>query len=84
MTYVIAEPCIDVLDRAGMEKCPVEAIHHDDDVPTRRSASTAENAAVFSEQLPGRPAAPESPGAASTVGRSGVDTALVGSSAPRA
>ncbi len=25
MTYVIAEPCVDVLDRACVEECPVEA-----------------------------------------------------------
>ena len=27
MTYVIAEPCIDVLDRACVEECPVDCIH---------------------------------------------------------
>ena len=26
VTYVIAEPCIDVLDRAGVEECPVDCI----------------------------------------------------------
>ena len=27
MTYVIAEPCIDVLDRARVQECPVDCIH---------------------------------------------------------
>ena len=27
MTYVIAEPCIDVKDNACVESCPVECIH---------------------------------------------------------
>ncbi len=27
MTYIIAEPCIDVLDRACVEVCPVDCIY---------------------------------------------------------
>jgi len=27
MTYVIAEPCVDVLDRACVEECPVDCIY---------------------------------------------------------
>ena len=27
MTYVIAEPCIDIKDRACMDVCPVDCIH---------------------------------------------------------
>lgn len=30
MTYVIAEPCIDVLDRACVEECPVDCIYEGD------------------------------------------------------
>ena len=30
MTYVIAEPCIDVKDKACVEVCPVDCIHSDD------------------------------------------------------
>lgn len=33
MTYVIAEPCIDVKDKACVEVCPVDCIHSDDDSP---------------------------------------------------
>ena len=32
MTYVITEPCIDVLDRACVEVCPVDCIHEDEGV----------------------------------------------------
>src|ERR1035437_9569310 len=31
MTYVIAEPCIDVKDKACVEVCPVDCIHGTDD-----------------------------------------------------
>jgi len=27
MTYVIAEPCIDIIDRACVEECPVDCIY---------------------------------------------------------
>jgi NAD-dependent dihydropyrimidine dehydrogenase PreA subunit len=27
MTYVIAEPCVDVIDRACVEECPVDCIY---------------------------------------------------------
>ncbi|MGQ4807282.1 Ferredoxin [Candidatus Entotheonellaceae bacterium PAL068K] len=30
MTYVIAEPCIDVQDRACVSVCPVDCIHFDE------------------------------------------------------
>src|SRR3954449_9286372 len=30
MTYVIAEPCIDVVDRACVEECPVDCIYEGD------------------------------------------------------
>ncbi|GAA4880707.1 ferredoxin [Actinomycetospora straminea] len=30
MTYVIAEPCIDVLDRSCVEECPVDCIYEGD------------------------------------------------------
>jgi NAD-dependent dihydropyrimidine dehydrogenase PreA subunit len=32
MTYVITEPCIDVLDRACVEVCPVDCIHEEEGV----------------------------------------------------
>ena len=33
MSYVIAEPCIDVKDKACVEVCPVQAIFAEDEVP---------------------------------------------------
>lgn len=33
MTYVIAEPCIDIKDNSCVDVCPVDCIHSDDDSP---------------------------------------------------
>ena len=47
MTYVIGSACIDILDRACVEVCPVDCIYEGDRksrTSTRRSASTAEPA----------------------------------------
>ena len=30
MTYVITDPCIDVLDKSCVEVCPVDCIHYDE------------------------------------------------------
>ena len=30
MTWVICEPCIDVIDKACVEVCPVDCIHYDE------------------------------------------------------
>jgi NAD-dependent dihydropyrimidine dehydrogenase PreA subunit len=30
MTYVIAEPCVDVMDQACVSVCPVDCIHFDE------------------------------------------------------
>ncbi len=32
MTYVITDPCIDVLDKSCVEVCPVDCIHFDEGV----------------------------------------------------
>ncbi len=32
MTYVITEPCLDVLDRSCVEVCPVDCIHEEEGV----------------------------------------------------
>ena len=32
MTYVIAEPCVDVMDTACVSVCPVDCIHYDEGV----------------------------------------------------
>ena len=32
MTYVIVEPCIDVLDKSCVDVCPVDCIHYEEGV----------------------------------------------------
>ena len=32
MTYIIADPCIDVMDTACVEVCPVDCIHYEEGV----------------------------------------------------
>ena len=106
MAYVIALPCVDVLDRACVDECPVdciyeggralyihpdecvdcgacepvcpvEAIYYEDDVPEQWVAHTADNAAFFTEVLPGRETPLGSPGGATRLGPVPADTPLV-------
>jgi NAD-dependent dihydropyrimidine dehydrogenase PreA subunit len=113
MTYVIGEPCIDVVDRACVDECPVdciyegeralyihpdecvdcgacepvcpvEAIYYEDDLPSVWTPFVEDNAAFFTEALPGRDAPLGSPGGAAKLGAIGVDTPYVASHPPRA
>jgi len=113
MTYVIAEPCIDVMDRACVAECPVdciyeggrslyiqpdecidcgacepvcpvEAIYYEADLPPHWEDYLTDNAAFFTEILPGRDAPLGTPGGATKVRPLGVDTPLVASHPPRA
>jgi NAD-dependent dihydropyrimidine dehydrogenase PreA subunit len=106
MTYVIGQPCVDVLDRACVDECPVdciyegarslyinpdecvdcgacepvcpvEAIYYEDDLPDTLQPYLADNAAFFTEPLPGRDEPLGCPGGASSLGVVGVDTPLV-------
>jgi len=63
VTYVIAEPCVDLLDKACIEEsvCPVEAIYYEDDVKDEWAAYTKANVDFFDEL--------GSPGGASKVGK---------------
>lgn len=47
MAYVIAEPCIDVKDRACVEVCPVKAIFVEDEVPAQWKDYIAMNADYY-------------------------------------
>lgn len=47
MTYVIAEPCVDLKDLSCVEVCPVDAIFAEDQVPEQWQHSTDLNAAYF-------------------------------------
>jgi len=71
VTYVIAEPCIDVLDRACVEEYPLDCIYES------AVAFTDDNARFFTDPLPGRDHPVASPGGAGKIGRIGADTALV-------
>jgi NAD-dependent dihydropyrimidine dehydrogenase PreA subunit len=111
MTYTIAQPCIDIVDRACVDECPVdciyegkralyiqpdecvdcgacepvcpvEAIFYEDDVPPEWDIFTADNAAFFTEVLPGRSEPLGSPGGAARLGVLNVDTPLVAESPP--
>ncbi|MGH3303639.1 MAG: ferredoxin [Streptosporangiaceae bacterium] len=106
MTYVIGQPCVDVLDRACVDECPVdciyegarslyinpdecvdcgacepvcpvEAIYYEDDLPELLRPYLADNAAFFTEPLPGQDEPLGCPGGASQLGVVGADTPLV-------
>jgi len=53
MTYVIAQPCVDVKDRACVDECepvcPTEAIFYEDDLPEEWSDYLRANADFFNE-----------------------------------
>jgi hypothetical protein len=78
VTYIIAEPCVDLLDKACIEECPVdpvEAIFYEDDVPEQWKSYTAANYEFF-EDL-------GSPGGASKLGKVNKDAAFVAAQPPR-
>ena len=91
MAYVIAEPCIDVLDRACVEECPVDCIyegaralyiHPDECVDCGACEPVCPVEAIlyarfFTDPLPGRDEPVASPGGAGRIGRIGADTVLV-------
>ena len=45
MTYVIAEPCIDIKDKSCIDVCPVEAIFPEDALPEKWEPFVRINAA---------------------------------------
>lgn len=109
MTYVIAEPCIEVVDRACVDEClvdciyegsrglyirsdeciecidcgacesvcPVQAIYYEDDLPKVWSEFTDDNARFFVVGLRGRQTPLGSPGGATKIGPTSIDTELV-------
>ena len=50
MTYVIAEPCIDIKDKSCVDVCPVEAIFPEDALPEKWEPFVRINAA-FNEGM---------------------------------
>jgi NAD-dependent dihydropyrimidine dehydrogenase PreA subunit len=73
--YINPDECVD----CGACKliCRVGAIEYETDLPDDQLQHLADNAAFFSQTLPGRDAPLGSPGGAAGVGRIGVDTPLV-------
>jgi len=88
VTYIIAQPCVDVLDKACIEECPVdciyegepvcpvEAIYYEDDVPEQWKEYYKVNVDFF-EDL-------GSPGGASKAGKIGKDHPVVTALPPQA
>ena len=75
MTYVIAQPCVDVMDRACVEECPVEAIFYEDDVPDEWVEFIDANVAFFDDL--------GSPGGAAKLGPQDFDPPMVAQLPPQ-
>ncbi|GAS90448.1 4Fe-4S ferredoxin [Mycolicibacterium brisbanense] len=79
--YINPDECVDC--GACRLECDAGAIYYETDLPDDQLPHLADNAAFFSEILPGRDAPIGSPGGATALGRLGVDTPLVSALAPR-
>jgi NAD-dependent dihydropyrimidine dehydrogenase PreA subunit len=73
--YTQPDECVDC--GACEPVCPVEAIYFEEDLPASQQVYAADNAAFFSEVLPGRHVPIGSPGGASKVGPLTADAPLV-------
>ena len=73
--YINPDECVDC--GACRLLCEVDAIYPDYELPVSEQKFLADNAAFFSEVLPGREAPIGSPGSASDLGAVGVDTPMV-------
>ena len=80
--YIQPEECIDC--GACVPVCPEEAIYHEEDLPEPLRPHLKDNADFFTRTLPGKSEPLGSPGAATAIGRVGVDTPLVASFPRRA
>lgn len=79
--YINPNECVDC--GACKLVCKVDAIYFEYDLPDEEYRHLADNAAFFTEILPGRDAPLGDPGGAAALGRVGVDTPLVAAMAPR-
>jgi NAD-dependent dihydropyrimidine dehydrogenase PreA subunit len=79
--YINPDECVDC--GACKLQCEVDAIYWEGDLPEDQKQHLADDAAFFTEILPGRGAPLGNPGGASALGRIGVDTPLV-AAMPRA
>ena len=79
MTYVIAEPRVNVMDRAGAEERPAEAVFYEHDLPRQCGVYAEDSARFFADTLAGRQAPLGDPGGAARSGGLGMDTDLAAS-----
>ena len=79
--YINPDECVD----CGVCKlaCEENAIYYETDLPDAEQQHLADNAAFFTEVLPGRDTPLGSPSGATTLGPVGVDTPLVAALPPR-
>jgi ferredoxin len=75
MTYVIALPCVDLLDKTCIAECPVEAISFEADTPAQFRVFQAVNAEFFHDL--------GSPGGASAIGKIRKDHPIVAGLPPQ-
>ena len=73
--YINPDECVDC--GACKSICRVEAIYWEGDLPDDQKQYLDDNAAFFSQVLPGRDAPLGCPGGAANLGPVGVDTALI-------
>jgi NAD-dependent dihydropyrimidine dehydrogenase PreA subunit len=79
--YIQPDECINC--GACVPTCPEEAIYYEEDLPDSLLPYLKDNEDFFTQTLPGQPEPLRSPGAATPIGRLGVDTPLVASFPPR-
>ena len=75
MLYIQPDECVDC--GACKLLCEVDAIFYESDLPESERKFLTDNAAFFSEVLPGRDAPLGAPGGSQDLGPVGVDTAMV-------
>jgi NAD-dependent dihydropyrimidine dehydrogenase PreA subunit len=73
--YINPDECVDCGACAFI--CRMDAIYFETDLPDDQQQFLADNAAFFTEKLPGRDGPLGSPSGAAALGRVGVDTPLV-------
>ncbi|ORA49777.1 ferredoxin [Mycolicibacterium chubuense] len=79
--YIHPDECVDC--GACEPVCPVEAIYYEDDLPADQHDHLVDNAAFFSDPLPGREGPLGSPGGAAKLGPLAVDAPLVAGMPPQ-
>lgn len=80
--YINPDECVDC--GACKLACEADAIYFETDLPEEEFQHLADNAAFFTQTLPGRDAPLGTPGGASRLGPVGVDTRLIAAMPKRA